>query len=375
MIKIDAPRAPVSLLDHHSYICDLLYLEGAILSLYRDSKQNWLYLWCDTDGQLAERWLVFAVSRQQLIAYFERRDSLSDLVAESVKVLLLDKVSKENFDEHGVSQGFTMHRSLKKIDHLSLIGDYMPEPDSLFEEELAPDISLAREITPTAFDVPIDGRWFVSDLDRFSKVYSQLYAFFYCAKPRFVNNIGERIRRYLSSPWTGGYSRINLFDALQASVPSLHDLEIKHIQYASPGEIRIEALESVGSSIAESVKNFLSLQAEVSLAEKRINTVLSLHQLKKSNLSELSDEKLPLRPNDLDFLEEQRALIAKAMGIEDELQRLSAYSPNIVVSTKVLMAVVARVRRVAEFEHTGLLDLNRAPKRATLAMDAATQSN
>lgn len=372
MIKVDAPRAHVSLLDNHSYICDLLYLEGAILSLYRDAKQNWLYLWCDTDGQFAERWLVFAVSRPQLIAYFERQDSLRDLIANSVKVLQLDKVSKENFDDHDVSQGFSVHRSLRKVDDLSLIVDYMPESDSFFEEDLAPDISLAREINPTAFDVPIDGRWFVSDLDRFSKVYSQLYAFFYCAKPRFVTNIGERIRRYLSSPWTGGYSRINLFDALQASVPSLHDLEIKHIQYASPGEIRIEALESVGSSIAESVKNFLSSQAEVSLAEKRINTVLSLNQLKKSNLSELSNERLPLRANDLQFLEEQRVLIAKALGIEEELQRLSAYSPNIVVSTKVLMAVVARVRRVAEFEHTGLLDLKRAPKAEARAFDTPT---
>ncbi|GAB7540993.1 hypothetical protein [Cupriavidus sp. 8B] len=358
-MKLTASRANISIIDHHSYICDLLYLEGPILSLFRDAKQNWLYLWCDTDGETSERWLVFSVTRAALIGYFEKREALIDVLRCSSNILILDKTAKENFDENGDSQGFSVYRTLKTVDDLHPLTAYLPEPDSFFDESLAPDISLARELNPTPFDVPIDGRWFVSDLDKFSKVYSQLYAFFYCTKPRFVTNIGERIKRYLSAPWRGGYSRVNLFEALQGSVPSLHDLEIKHIKYASPGEIRIEALRSVGDSIAGVIKNYLSSQATILLAEKKINTLLGSNQLKKSNLSSLPNEKLPLKVEDINFLEEQRRLIAQLLKIEEELDRLSSYSPNIVVSTKVLIALVARVRRASEFEDSGLLDLSR----------------
>lgn len=359
MIKLTAPRAHVSIIDNHSYICDLLYLEGPVLSLFRDAKQNWLYLWCDTDGEATERWLVFSVSRPELIDYLEKREPLLGLLQCSPHTLLLDKSTREIFDQNGISQGFSIHRSLRTVRDLEPLVEYLPEPDSFFDESLAPDISLARELNPTPFDVPIDGRWFISDLDRFSKVYSQLYAFFYCTKPRFVTNIGERLRRYLSSPWTGGYSRVNLFEALQGSVPSLHDLEIKHIQYASPGEIRIEALKSVGDSIAQIINRYLNAHDRISEAEKKINALLGSHKLKKKDLSAISNERLPLKEDDIFFLETQRKLIAAELGIQDELDRLSSFSPNIVVSTKVLIAVVARIRRAAEFEDAGLLDLSR----------------
>lgn len=359
MKTLTGTRTPILQLDSHIHICDLIYLEGSVLSLFRDEKQNWLYLWCDTDGELAERWLVFPVTRSNLVAYLGKHKPLKDLVVAAARTLVLETQAKEEFDANGGSKGFSTHRKLMQIASLDVIAEYLPTSKSYFDEELAPDIELTKEINPESYDVPIDGQWFLSDLDRFSNVYSQLYAFFYCTKPRFVANIGEKVKRYLSSPWTGGYSRINLFDALKASVPSLHDLEIKRIQYASPGEIRIEALSSVGASVADAVKRYLATKRDVEMVEKKINTLLSSKQLKKKDLSAFTNEKLPIAQSDVEFFKNQSDIIANMLGVEEEFHRLNAYSPNAVVAAKVLLALVSRVRRIAEFEHDGLLDLNR----------------
>ncbi|EEF27747.1 conserved hypothetical protein [Ricinus communis] len=249
--KINAPRESISLIESHSYICDLLYLEGPVLSLFRDAQRNWLYLWCDTDGKQIQRWLLFPVTRPQLVAYLTKESALLPLVLQAPQRLMVDTTFQDVFTDEGVLKGRSHHRSIKDVTGTAdEIAEYLPTEESFFDEELAPDISLATELNPTSFDVPIDGQWFFADLDRFSKIYSQLYAFFYCTKPRFVNNLGGRVKRYLASPWTGGYSRINLFEALKGLIPSLHDLEIKQIRYASPGEIKIEALESVGLDLA-----------------------------------------------------------------------------------------------------------------------------
>ncbi|MBO2977505.1 hypothetical protein [Burkholderia pseudomallei] len=361
MRKIAAPRGSASLLDNHTYICDLLNVEGPVLSLLRDSQRNWLYLWCDTDGQRVQRWLAFPVSRAGLVAYLTKQVPLLPLVQQASQRLVIDAAFQDVFAEDGSHKGRTHHRSIKNVsDALDQIAEYLPTDDSYFDEELAPDISLAKEVNPTLFEVPIDGQWFLSDLDRFSRVYSQLYAFFYCTKPRFVKNLGGKVRRYLSAPWTGGYSRVNLFEALRGLIPSLHDLQIKKIQYASPGEIEIEALESVGDSISNAVKCYLQAEDSLTEAEKMINQLLGSKRLKRADLSSIRDDQLPLTKDNIDFLFEKKKEIGSALGIEEELALLNEYSPNIVVSMKVLIAMVTRIRRLAAFQSGGLLDLNRA---------------
>lgn len=371
MRRINAPRESISVIDSHSYICDLLYLEGPVLSLFRDAQRNWLYLWCDTDGQQVQRWLLFPVARPLLVAYLTRASALRTLVLQAPQRFIVDTTFQDVFTDEGVFKGRSHHRSIKDVTStLAEIEEYLPTDESFFDEELAPDISLTKELNPTSFEVPIDGQWFFADLDKFSKVYSQLYAFFYCTKPRFVTNLGGRVRRYLTSPWTGGYSRINLFEALKGLVPSLHDLEIKQIRYASPGEIKIEALESVGDSIACTIRCYLQAEETLVTAERMLNQLLNSQKLKKTDLSTKRDDQLPLSPDNVGFLYGKTKEIGIALGIEAELSLLNEYSPNIVVSTKVILAMLTRIRRLADFESDGLLDLDRADKQAAQPADA-----
>jgi hypothetical protein len=358
MKVLSAPFTPMKVLDKQSYICDLLDIEGPLLCLFRDAKQNWLYLWCDTDGAKRERWLLFPVTRAALIQYLERKLTLRSVVTESTSKFLLDvTLNTEAVNPSALAVDTTMHRRLKSVE-LADVVEYLPSEDSFFNEDLAPDISLARELNPSSYEVPIDGHWFFGDLQKFSQIYAQIYAFLYCTKPRFVVNIGDRVKECLRSPWKGGYSRVNLFDALKKAVPSLHDLQIKQIRYASPGEIRIEALKSVGGSISEVVRAYLKNRDPLIDAEKGINMLLASNHLRRSDLSDKSDEQLTmLTAENRKFLVEKGQLISKALNCEEEFMRLSEYSPNIVVSAKVHLALLSRIRRLAEFQSAGLINL------------------
>nr|WP_156133613.1 hypothetical protein [Massilia sp. JS1662] len=340
---------------------DLVFLEGPMLSLYRDAKDNWLYLWCDTDSKSKERWLLFPVSRVDLISYLKGNETLLELVRTAKKRWFLDYARiPQEFDEGKVTEHQkSFSRELREADDLQLLSDYLPSEDSYFDEELAPNISVTRELSPTNFDVPIDGNWFIKDLDNFSNVYSQLYAFFYCTKPQFMTDIGGRVRRLLEAPWKGGFSRVNLFDALQKNVPAVHDLKIQKMQYASPGDISIEALESVGASVKNAVVRYCRESVDIAFDVRALNAVLSDKALRRVDLSKYSDTKLPLTQEDKDFIFEKMKSLANTLDIEEEFADLASRSPNVVVSAKVLLAVVSRIERLADFEKAGLLDLER----------------
>jgi len=366
-----APRLNLSLLDKHVYMSDLVYVEGPLLSLYRDAKDNWLYFWCDTDKKSKERWLLFPVSREDLIAYLEAKKNLLELVTSAKKRWFMDysRISQKPTDDPASEPTKSYSRELREVTDSALLEEYLPTADSYFDEELAPNISVTRELSPKLYDVPIDGNWFIKDLDNFCNVYSQLYAFFYCTKPQFMTDIGNRVHRLLEAPWKGGFSRVNLFEALQKNVPAVHDLKIHEMAYASPGDITIEALESVGSSVKNTVIRYKSEITEIGLAVRSLNAVLSAKALRRVDLSKYSDAKLPLTDQDKSFISEKMQVIADSLCIQSEFVDLASRSPNMVVSAKVLLSVVSRIERLADFQAAGLLDLERNSKKSNDAIN------
>ena len=356
MMKIRGSRLSASALNKHTYICDILYLDGPILSLFTDKKQNWFYLWCDTDSETKDRWLLFPVRRADFVGYLNQSIALRALIETADTRWMLDVSQIDPGDQSEIgSISRDSYRFLRAVGAEDIPGDYWPAADSYFDESLSSDISLALEVNPSAYHIPIDGSWFFADLDRFSSVYSQLYAFLYCTKPRFVTNLERKVARYLTSPWKGGFSRVNLFTALQRMVPSIHDLQIQSIQYHSPGEIRIEALKSVGEQIGLVVSRYITNQAVVTEAEKGINGFLTSARLKRRDASVLSDAQLGLTHQNIEFLTTQKTLLGAALSLTEEFAHITSDSPNTVVACKVVTALVKRIRRLAEFQQTGLI--------------------
>lgn len=71
---------------------DFLYYDGPLLSHFVDEERpndNYLYRWVDNDEEL-NRWLIFKVSTDDLIDFFEEKCSLRNLIEFSKFVTILD---------------------------------------------------------------------------------------------------------------------------------------------------------------------------------------------------------------------------------------------------------------------------------------------
>lgn len=65
-------------------VADLTYLDGPLLSLFRDFEdQNYIYYWCDSD-EMCNRWLVFRVTANQFELYIKQNLTLYKLILNAV---------------------------------------------------------------------------------------------------------------------------------------------------------------------------------------------------------------------------------------------------------------------------------------------------
>lgn len=358
MKSIQGKKLEVKRLERHTHICDLIHFEGPLLSLFSDRKTNWLYHWADTDSAQKNRWILFSVERENLVQYLKKETSLLNLINCTNSLWVLDESHKVASDV-AILKRRDSYRSLIEISHPAQLSEYLPLEDSYFDESLTNDVSMETEMNPESFSIPIDGRWFFSDLDRFSKSYSHVYAFLYATRPQFITNISDRLGRFMRSPWTGGYSRLNLFTALEQVIPALHGLQIKKIEYASPGKITIEALRSVGEDIKMLTLKCATNSLAIKEATKKINQTLADSNLRRRNLSKLTDALVPLDIPKLKLLKEYCAEIANLLSLEAGIDLLREQSPNTIVFSKAVLAIVKQIDRLADFQNQGLLDLDR----------------
>ncbi|UKI09604.1 MULTISPECIES: hypothetical protein [Variovorax] len=358
MIKLTGDKISSSKFDRHSYICDLINFEGPFLSLYKDEHSDWLYLWSDTDGKNTDRWLIFQITRGNLLAYLKKHLSLRELLIDATPIYSLDK-------RVVIEQNQTKPTTYRQIIQVSAgqLEEYWPDEDSFFDESLTPDIATAREIAPAVFEIPIGGNWFLQDITGFSKSYTRIYSFLYCTQPRFVTNLAEKVKRYLKSPWKGGYSRVNFFDALHRQIPSIHDMRVAGYRYNSPGEIKIEALDSVGEDVNNLVLRYISQSNNVEHSVKLIDNALGAARVRKEDLSRMSDSGLFIAENHLNTIKNQIEEISILMNLSKEINLVKQASPNSVVTAKVVLALLKQLKRISDYQTKGMLDLAREPSR------------
>lgn len=352
---------PVSRIANHMFTGDLCYLEGPVVSLYRDWRQSWIYLWVDRLTPNRDRWVVFPISRKSLVGYLDRKLSLRLVLLDASTRWFLDVTKVDAASTGDVKKGHSFSRTIRALKDATgseYPAEYLPTEDSYFDESLAPDIATAKAWHPTSFDIKIAGEWFFADLGKFPPLYSQLYAFMYCTTPQFVTNIGTQIGQYLRSPWRGGFSRVNLFEALKDHIPAIHDLKMTAMRYNSPGSITVEALSSINDRVMTTVRRYLECKVAIDDDVRRLDGFLAASHLKKSDVSQQTDQAIGLRDDNVRFLSETTARVTATLQIEKEMAVLAEHSPNKVVTAKVLLALLARVERLAEFQRENLVAIN-----------------
>lgn len=339
----------------HNYICDLIYVQFSVLSLYTDGRNNWIYLWSDTDSNGRDRWLLFQITRQSLADYLKGQMTMREVVQKAERLLLLETRAGD-LEGRRFSQDARMPKRYLREVTQEQIDEYLPTAQSYFDPTLTEDLDLTEEVVPKVYNVPIIGDWFSTDFEYLFKRYQRLYSFFYATRPRFVRTVASKLGELLRAPWRGGYSRLNLFSQLAIEIPAIHTLKIDALKYASPGHVRFEAIPAIGNSIRTATLRYLECEEAITAATKNINKTLKRARLRKENTSELSDTALNLEKKTLDELRKWCRDIAKSLGIVDEAQSLRQHSPNTVVYSKALLSFVRQLSRLAGLQRRKMLN-------------------
>lgn len=114
-----------NLLQHHK-ICDFLYHEGPMLSLYRDAEGRlFFYKWCDVDQNL-NKWLVAYITPEELRQFFNREKTLLHCILSS-EIALMIYIDKE----------IEIQREVKVIKvNKEMRKDELPSEDSYFDKNI-----------------------------------------------------------------------------------------------------------------------------------------------------------------------------------------------------------------------------------------------
>lgn len=127
------PGQKLSLLDYPDIhkVADLTYLDGPLLSLFRDFEgQNYLYHWCDSDDTY-NRWLVLRITDQQFAAYIKQSITLRKVIVNAVN----NEIYVVDIDGKGHQQSILLTRPDL------LPEDYLPREGTLYD----PDVSIFYE--------------------------------------------------------------------------------------------------------------------------------------------------------------------------------------------------------------------------------------
>lgn len=356
MKRLDTKRLSPEQLDSHHYVCDLLRAEFPALTLYTDGRQNWLYLWIDTDSVSRHRFLIFTASREDLDRYLRQDMSLRTALQRSDRVWALDE--SQTRERKGRSNKVVRRRQLHSVPDLEAFAEYLPTEDSFFDPEMAPDVDLSQQLLPKEFNVPIAGEWFGRDFEYLFKRYERLYAFFYATGPRFVRTINATLHRVMRAPWRGGYSRVNMFTRLAEVLPGQHALRVATLNFASPGDVKFEAIPSIGKSIHKTVVMYIEAQRAVDAHAKKIKRILTSAGFNKRDLSEMPESGIKFSKPQWGDLEDSLHAIAEQLAVTNEFDSLRTHSPNTVVFAKGVLTFVRQVEKLSILQDQGLLNFS-----------------
>jgi len=113
------------------------------------------------------------------------------------------------------------------------------------------------------FSIPLDGRWEMRDLEEFSRLFTQLYSFYYALEKEIdLDGNGRFSYAFEAFPWLGGYSAVNFYNKIYYSIPKKRRPNIKRMEYASPGELVLIAIVPTCISIVYLLRQIVKLGSE-----------------------------------------------------------------------------------------------------------------
>ncbi|MBI3467803.1 MAG: hypothetical protein HY000_32745 [Planctomycetes bacterium] len=302
---------------------DLIYFDGPLLTQYvNDHGEHFLYYWCDRDD-VSHRWMLVRVAEQTILRLLHRFIPLDFVIPAGSQddfVYFVDVMSG----------GDIAAVWLTKIARVP--DDYRPVRGTFVQD-------IPRQ-TNAGYPVLIEGDWNASKLLEFPKLFELTYSFLYVAN----NLLSERC--FGGYHWRGGYPAMH-FNRLIASIPTEKRLEVRAIQYQSPGFIRFSVDYDIAEKVAMSVEDIRSEGVQSSYRELT-------QYIKQHRLTDIGDP-------DAAIWEQHNVHLLRL--VEDVARDLRAVDAGAIITgserafeaAQIVRWFFRRIAEIAAFEDNGLL--------------------
>ncbi|MCG8073274.1 MAG: hypothetical protein N0C86_14970, partial [Candidatus Thiodiazotropha taylori] len=136
--------------------------------------------------------------------------------------------------------------------------------------------------------------------------------------------------------------------------PSLREPQVKSIQYASPGEIRLELL----SNVSVELRYILDSICKNKDALEEITKDIQSH-LREQKLSKIpgNNPSIILTENTKTFLRSNFRLLSKNLGLSSYTKEIRNLATNDLVATKILLSIYRRAKKISAFKDKGMIEL------------------
>ncbi|MBI6845238.1 hypothetical protein YA0016_26355 [Pseudomonas syringae] len=204
-------------------------------------------------------------------------------------------------------------------------------------------------------EINLDKNWALQDFSVYTKEYVQLYSFFYILHSATESGV-EREFIYSTFQWRGGYSVVNFFKSAYSLTPEKDRLQIRKMQYASPGVLELAGLVPVATDIASLVA---ALCASVLSVSKTYDMVMrGYHQRKLARIN-IQDAKAKLEREEIIFVRASIKALAGDFNLRpDQIEALRLITKgNELIQLKILLALYRRAEPLQKQQSSGKAQL------------------
>lgn len=219
----------------------------------------------------------------------------------------------------------------------------------------------------------MDGRWKLEDMQEFCGKYQRLYAMVYYLKGDADDESDLPTQNAIQPmPMRDGFSSMHLYNGVTRALPERHKPQIRSIQYASPGEMKLTLVADVAEAISNAIDAIKIPKRGAGELYTRIHDQLSS---KKANLLSVDATRDLTRPlsdaelNDPELEQRYRVLteeeLQMAMNLARQLDsklglhvvdRLLEITGNRLSALKIMMTAYRRLEDLNSFSVRDLLE-------------------
>lgn len=203
-------------------------------------------------------------------------------------------------------------------------------------------------------EIQLDKNWELRDFSVYTKEYVQIYSFFYVLQSVIENQEAEL--DYSGFQWRGGYSVVNFFKSAYSLTPEEDRLQIRRIQYASPGVIELAGMVDVAIDIAKLVG---ALCGSVLAINRTYETVARGYHQRKLAKIEVQTAQSKLNRADILFIRNAVKDLASGFNLDPaQIDALSKITDgNELIQLKMLLALYRRAEPLQKQQSSGKAQL------------------